>query len=254
MYVHHYDSQTGAYTASQLAAPDPLDADNWLIPAFSTTNTPPERPRGQWPFFSEETGEWTLRPDWRSIVLYRTDNGEPAEILAPGVTPEQAGLTQTPRPSAEHSWKDGEWQIDADKVLARARADFMQQVELRMDRARQANWGKADALQLGILTPLEAGMYKAWAEYQVALARLIQNADYTRAIQWPDEPNEADVQATVDAEQAEIQRLKDEEAKRAAMIAAQDAERARQAAEWEAREAAKSLTGDLPAADSESAE
>jgi hypothetical protein len=226
MYVHNYDARTGEYTTSQLASPDPLDANNWLIPAFATNVTPPERPRGQWPFFDPAIGAWTLRADWRSIVLYRTDNGELTEIFAVGVTPEEVGLTTDPRPTEDHVFKDGAWQLDDAKVLARRRAGFMEQVDIRMKRAQQENYGKGDALTLGLLTPLEAAMYRAWSEYQMALVRLTQNADFTREIQWPDLPDADAVRAAVDAEEADKQRLKDEEAARAAALAAQEEERA----------------------------
>jgi hypothetical protein len=255
MYIHSYHPNDGQYTGSALAMPDPLDAENWLIPAFSTTATPPERERGQWPFFNRETGAWELRADWRSIVLYRCDNGETAEINAPGVTPEQVGLTQIARPSEEHVWKDGAWQIDPEKVLANARRAFLEQMDVRMERARQANWGKADAHSLGLLTPFEVGMYKAWSEYQIALVRLAQNADYTKEVAWPEEPKEAEVKATVDAEQAELQRQKDEQAAYEAKMAADLAEQARQQAEAEARAAAQQAADaatDAPAADADS--
>jgi hypothetical protein len=227
MYVHSYDAQNGQYSGSQLAAPDPLDANNWIIPAFATTVTPPERPRGQWPFFDPASGEWSLRPDWRSIVLYRTDTGALAEIHAAGVKPEDVGLTPEPRPSDDHVWTDGAWQLDAAKVQARARAAFAQDVDMRMRHAQQENWGKADAVMLGLLTPFEAGMYRAWSEYQIALARLAQNADFTREIQWPDLPDADQVRIAVDAEEAEKQRLKDEAEARAAAAAAEEAQRER---------------------------
>jgi hypothetical protein len=226
MYIHNYDAKTGEYTGSHLATPDPIVIDNWLIPAFATTVTPPERPRGKYPFFDFAANEWVLRDDWRSIVLYRCDNGEKAEILAPGVTPESVGLTQEPRPSDAHVFENGAWVIDQAAVLARARADFLQQVELRMQRAQQENWGKADAMTLGLLTPLEAGMYRAWSEYQMSLTRLVQNADFTREIQWPDLPDADAVRAAVDAEEADKQRLKDEAAARAAAQAEEQAQSA----------------------------
>jgi hypothetical protein len=69
-------------------------------------------------------------------------------------------------------------------------------------------------------------MYRAWSEYQMALVRLTQNADFTREIQWPDLPDADAVRAAVDAEEADKQRLKDEEAARAAALAAQEEERA----------------------------
>lgn len=100
MLLHQYDSQTGQYLNSFLADPDPLNPGRWLEPAFTTSTPLPERPRLTWPVFRD--GLWSLVPDYRTLRLYRKDNGEVAEILVIGITPDDAGLTDVPRPSDEH--------------------------------------------------------------------------------------------------------------------------------------------------------
>ena len=80
MLIHHYDNQTGQYCGSQLADADPRSPGRWLLPAFSTAQVLPERTAESWPFFRD--GEWVLLPDFRGKVLYRTDTGEQAEIVA----------------------------------------------------------------------------------------------------------------------------------------------------------------------------
>jgi hypothetical protein len=43
--VYHYHRDTGVYlNASSAADPDPMDEDNWLYPANSTTKIPPSPP------------------------------------------------------------------------------------------------------------------------------------------------------------------------------------------------------------------
>jgi len=217
MFIHQYDSLTGQYTNSVLATPDPR-TDGWLIPAFSTPVPVPERQRGEWPFFIN--GGWVMRPDFRGLMLYRTDNGDAAEILIAGIGLEEAGLTAEPRPSDEYHWVNGAWEIDPAAVAARVRKEAMSEFDTRMNAAREKNWGKSDAHAMGMLTPLEAGLFRAWAAYQLELVRITQGPDFPNVREWPTEPDEAAVTAQVEAEQ---------EAQRVA-----DAERARIAAEQQA--------------------
>ncbi|APU00297.1 tail fiber assembly [Ralstonia phage RS-PII-1] len=198
MFIHQYDSGTGAYISSRLADPDP-NSDGWLVPAFSTTAELPARTRHTWPFFNGEA--WVLQPDYRGILLYRCDSGTQAEILVPGISPEQAGLTTEPRPSAEYHWVDG-WVLNPEAVAARERAEAMAAFDVRMERARTVNFGKADALAAGLLTPAQKGIFKAWAEYQMALVRVVSSPDFPRECEWPDEPDEAAAAAAGEAEAA----------------------------------------------------
>ncbi|CBJ40066.1 putative tail fiber assembly protein homolog (plasmid) [Ralstonia solanacearum CMR15] len=191
MLIHQYDHATAQYIASHLADPDPLNDGRWLIPAFATATPLPERPARTWPFFLD--GAWVLRPDHRGQRLYRTDTGEAAEIVAAGIAPEAAGLTPTPRPSDEHRWIDGAWQIDPQIVAQRARDAAMREFDLRMASARQANAGRADAYAAGLLSDAEIAVFKAWAIYQMDLVRVVSAASFPDDVQWPAEPDEAAV-------------------------------------------------------------
>ncbi|MBU9512186.1 tail fiber assembly protein [Burkholderia multivorans] len=186
MLIHQYDAETGQYISSHLADVDPKNPDRWLVPAFSALDPLPERSPRTWPFY--RNGAWKLLPDHRGQVLYRQDTGEPAEILAAGTTPEAQGLTEIPRPSPEHVWRDGGWVIDPARVAQRAREAAMIEFESRMARARQMNAGKADAYAAGLLSVEEAYYFRAWSAYQLDLVRAIQADGFPDALRWPEDP------------------------------------------------------------------
>ncbi|AOK57815.1 phage tail protein [Burkholderia ubonensis] len=186
MLIHQYDAQTGQYISSNLADSDPKEPNRWLVPAFSTTDTLPDRKPLTWPFYVN--GAWKLRPDYRGRILYRQDSGEPAEILTAGTPPEEHGLVETPRPSTEHVWRGGAWVIDPVLVAQHAREAAMTNFEALMTRARIKNAGKADAYAAGLLTREEVYYFRAWSTYQLDLVRAIQSDGFPETVHWPDDP------------------------------------------------------------------
>ncbi len=188
MLIHRYVARTGQYLSSNLTDADPQHDGCWLIPSFSTPTPLPERLPKTWPFWRNE--EWILLPDYRGCVLYRTDNGNPYEILEIGLTPEQCGLTEKPRPSPDYKWCDGEWVIDDEALKRQKTAAAMAEYERRMKKAQTANEGKADAMAAGLLTDLDKAIFKAWAMYQLELYRVIHAPDFPETVNWPNEPGE----------------------------------------------------------------
>ncbi|POR46751.1 virus tail fiber assembly protein lambda gpK [Paraburkholderia eburnea] len=198
MLIHQYDNATGQYISSNLADPDPKNLDRWLVPAFSTDIALPERARNEWPFFVD--GAWALKPDYRGQMLYRTADGTAAELLMPGIAPADAGLTTTPRPSDQYVWSDGGWALDPVIVAAQKRAAAMQEFEALLALARAANAGKADAYAAGLLSPAQAALFKAWANYQLDLVRVIDSADFPNDFAWPAKPDPDAIAAQVEAD------------------------------------------------------
>ncbi|HWX13106.1 MAG TPA: tail fiber assembly protein [Trinickia sp.] len=186
MLIHQYDNHSGAYACSRLADEDPRNPGRWLVPAFCTTEPLPDRRSRTWPFY--DNGKWVLRPDWRGQVLYRCDNGEPAEIVVAGAAPAEQGLTQTPRPSGKHVWTGDGWVLNRDAVAAEERARAMAQFERRLAHARMKNAGRADAFAAGLLSDEEAYYFKAWCGYQMALVREVEKPTFPEGVVWPDEP------------------------------------------------------------------
>ncbi|MDN7430516.1 tail fiber assembly protein [Burkholderia sp. AU45388] len=186
MLIHQYSSDTGEYIASRLADINPKNPAEWLIPAFSTVDPLPERKPKTWPF--RRGNKWVMLPDYRGLMLYRQDTGEPAELMTAGLTPEAQGLTEAPRPSPDHVWVDGEWLADPARIAERERAAAMAEFTSRLERARAINHGKADAYAAGMLTRKEAYSFLAWSSYQLDLVRAIEAKGFPQSVKWPDDP------------------------------------------------------------------
>ncbi|KAG8154144.1 tail fiber assembly protein [Burkholderia catarinensis] len=228
MLCNQFDSLTGQYVVSFLADIDPMNSGRYLIPAFCTLEPLPERAPCTWPFWRDE--KWQMLPDYRGIRLYRTESGATAEITVAGVTPEDVGLTEVPRPSDAHVWRDGTWTIDEQIVADKAREAAMNDFFARLEKARRQNLGKSDARITGRLSDLEAATFDAWADYQMALSGVVDSPAFPNDIVWPAEPDPQAILVKVETERAEkAAREAEEAAQREA--AAKQAEADRAAAE-----------------------
>ncbi|WP_257827303.1 tail fiber assembly protein [Burkholderia glumae] len=252
MLCNQYDSLTGQYIVSFLADVDPMNSSRYLVPAFCTLEPLPERAPRTWPFWRDE--KWEMLPDYRGVRLYRTESGAAAEITVAGVIPEDAGLTERPRPSDAHVWRDGEWVVDEKLVADRVREAAMNDFFARLEKGRQQNRGKSDARMTGRLSDLEEATFDAWADYQVALANIAESPTFPAKITWPAEPDPAAILTKVEAARAEkAAREAEEAAKRAE--AEKQAEAYRAAAEAEMnRRADESATPDAAPAPEPSTE
>lgn len=184
--VHQFDNESGQYVSSFMPDADPMNPNRWLIPAFCTSDPLPDRGPREWPF--RRVDSWVLLPDFRGVMLYRTSDGAQAEITIAGVTPDEAGLTDAPRPSAEHVWNDDKWTVDPVRIAQREHEEAMAEFEHRLEVARQANAGKADAYAADLLSPEECDQFRAWSAYQLDLVRAIQADGFPQNVQWPAQP------------------------------------------------------------------
>ncbi|HDR9034343.1 TPA: tail fiber assembly protein [Burkholderia vietnamiensis] len=225
MLCNQYDSLTGQYIVSFLADIDPMNSSRYLVPAFCTLEPLPERAPRTWPFWRDD--RWEMLPDYRGVRLYRTESGAVAEITVAGVTPDEAGLTEVPRPSDEHVWRDGGWAIDEEIVADKVREAAMNDFFARLEKARKKNLGKSDARVTGRLSDLDAATFDAWTDYQVALVRVVESPGFPAQLAWPDEPNPEAILAKVQAERAaKAAREAEEAAKREAEAKQAEADRA----------------------------
>lgn len=74
MNCYHYDPVTGAYNGFSQADPDPITPDEYLIPAYATTITPPTTAVNQAAIYND--GSWSVVPDWRDHTYWMPDGGE----------------------------------------------------------------------------------------------------------------------------------------------------------------------------------
>lgn len=205
MFIHHFNSETGEYLSSSLAMPDPRNSDRFLVPAFATDAALPERSRYTWPFWRD--GAWLLLPDHRGRVLYRTSNGEPAEISCAGVTPGEVGLTDKSRPSSEYVWKDDDWVIDPDIVAAKRKQRAMEDFEKRYSEAQRQTLGKESAIAAGLLDDPATATFRAWSTYQMQLVDVINDPAFPDRCDWPDKPTAdsiGQIRGEIEAEKARL--------------------------------------------------
>lgn len=197
MLCNQYDNTTGQYVSSFLPDADPRNEGRWLIPAFCTTVPVPEHTPLTWPFWRD--GKWVLLPDYRGRKLYRTDTGEPAEMLFAGIMPDAVDLTTQPRPSTDYRWDGKAWEVDPAVLTKRKHDAAMAEFEMRMSKARAANAGKSDAYAAGLLDELGIALFKAWAAYQMDCVRVVESPDFPDKTSWPSEPDATAIAAQVKA-------------------------------------------------------
>jgi len=129
---------TREYLGPASADQDPLDADNWLIPAHAYLDAPPAVPAGQAAQRSADGSAWLLVADHRGTV-YSTATGAEQQHSALGGLPE--GLTSEPRPTADYQWTGAAWALDATLQAANLlalQAGLCTQIDAAADTARRA--------------------------------------------------------------------------------------------------------------------
>jgi len=186
MLIHHYNRTTGEYLSSGQPDVDPRNKGRWLVPASATFDVPPPRTPTTWPFYRD--GEWSLLPDFRGRICYRTDTGERAEISVAGRTPAELGLTVEPRPSVRHSWIDGKWTVPSELIAREKHDAAMAEFSRLMAAARRHTVGKADAYAAGLLDDEQAYTFKAWSAYQMTLVSAIEREAFPDSVDWPPTP------------------------------------------------------------------
>lgn len=109
------------YLCTTAADRDPLDENNWLIPAGCVETAPPQTGKNQTAQWQYDSQTWRIIPDYRGQTAYRTDTWQHDGIAAdtvtePGELP--AGLTIEPPPSSLHTWDGKAWVLDAETAAA----------------------------------------------------------------------------------------------------------------------------------------
>lgn len=136
--IYCTDLRTGEYLPAfeAFADPDPLDPDNWLVPAGAYLEPPPTA-AAQQAVLRGDAG-WYLVEDHRGRY-YRTDTGAAERFADFGPLPDH--LTATPPPSAAHAWRDGAWVFDeakqAEQLAAQCQA-LCTAIDTTADAARAA--------------------------------------------------------------------------------------------------------------------
>ncbi|YCH19838.1 tail fiber assembly protein [Pseudomonas sp. D1-3] len=180
--IYHYSGVTGELLGSGVADPDPMDADNWLIPANATITEPPALQAGHTARWLGQT--WELIEDNRG-PLYSTTSGALREHTELGPLP--AGSTRQPMPGQHYAWNGTSWAFDEQSArIAFTSASVLERNRLQAEATSRIA-PLQDAVEYGEATEAEQAELDAWKRYRIALNRVVLNA-YPGPIQWPTPP------------------------------------------------------------------
>ena len=114
MKVYNYNRETGEYTGTTSAKPDPAEQGRWLVPANATTIELPALIDGQIAVFNGES--WDAVADHRGKTVWNTDTVESAVVQDFGPLPKE-WTTEDPGKLTNPVWSGGKWVEDRDKAL-----------------------------------------------------------------------------------------------------------------------------------------
>lgn len=175
MILYSYD-MSGLYVGPVAAALSPArpfiaGEPNYLRPARSTEQAPPDCEQGFVPVFDGES--WQTVEDHRGQAIHNTANGVARTVTEIGPFPE--GWTTQPRPDERYVWDGQAWALDEGLALAAVR------------RIRNAMLTVCDWTQLPD-SPLTSEARAAWAAYRQALRDF--PSDWSLDKPWPEAPQE----------------------------------------------------------------
>ena len=130
----------GFYLHQTVADADPMQPENWLIPAGCIEAEPPEVKPEQAAKWQPEKKAWQYLPDYRGKTAYRTDNGQPETMQIVGELP--AYLTLIAPPSELHQWNGKAWTLSkeaAAAVKAEQQAEMWERIKAK--RAQSCHAG-----------------------------------------------------------------------------------------------------------------
>lgn len=196
MEIHHYHPETGEWLSTGAADVSPLDADEFLVPAYATPDAPPStgeheiavylaengRPPFSWP-----QGAWSVVSDFRGMSLFRKSDGAPYSLneTYAGLGPLPADVTSVVPPSSAHVWSVDGWVLDPTRAAEQRRVAAEREQDARVAHAKIEMEPLQFAAELGEATDSEAAALLAWKRYVVQLSRIDLSAEQ---ITWPEPP------------------------------------------------------------------
>ena len=130
----------GFYLCQTVADADPMQPENWLIPAGCVETEPPEVKPNLAAKWQPESKTWAYLPDHRGKTAYRTDNGQPETVDTVGELP--AHLTLAAPPSELYQWNGKAWALSkeaAAAVKAEQQAEMWERIKAK--RAQSCHAG-----------------------------------------------------------------------------------------------------------------
>lgn len=106
----------GFYLRQTVADQDPMQPENWLMPAGCIDANPPEQKQGFAAQWQPETQTWFYLPDYRGQTVYHTQTRQPETVQTVGELP--AHLTLIAPPSELHRWNGKAWALSKEAAAA----------------------------------------------------------------------------------------------------------------------------------------
>ena len=129
----------GFYVYQTVSDQDPMQPENWLIPAGCIEAEPPEVKPEQAAKWQPEKQAWQYLPDYRGKTAYRTDNGQPETVETVGELP--AHLTLIAPPGELHQWNGKAWALSKEAaavVKAEQQAEMWERIKAKRAQSRHA--------------------------------------------------------------------------------------------------------------------
>ncbi|WP_313818717.1 tail fiber assembly protein [Cupriavidus sp.] len=199
MEIFNYHPQTGQFLTPGIADENPLEPEAPIVPGYATPAPPPTAGERQVAVYRTADGNapqnwgegnWTLVPDYRGVLLYRTSDGSPFEFGAEysGLGDRPAFLTDEQRPGPAYKWVADEWVLDEQLETQQLTAQALAQRDALLAEADQLIAPLMDGFVLDELTPEEEIRLKALSQYRKALRAVNGQAGFPRTINWPVKP------------------------------------------------------------------
>ena len=129
----------GFYLHQTVADQDPMQPENWLMPAGCIDANPPEQKQGFAAQWQPETQTWVYLPDYRGQTVYHTQTRQPETVQTAGELP--AHLTLIAPPSELHEWNGKAWALNktaAAELKAEQQAEMWERIKAKRAQSRHA--------------------------------------------------------------------------------------------------------------------
>lgn len=130
----------GFYVCQTVADADPMQHENWLLPAGCIDANPPESKQGFAAQWQPESQTWAYLPDYRGKTVYHTQTRQPETVDTVGELP--AHLTAIAPPSELHQWNGKAWALDkAAAAVVKAEQQAIMWERIKDKRAQSCHAG-----------------------------------------------------------------------------------------------------------------
>lgn len=131
MKIYNYHAETREHLSESEAQRDPLEPENYLLPANATFIAPIAVLDGEVAVFN---GSWSVVKDNRGKVVYSTTDG--SEVVIDYLGEIADGFTELPRPDKYHFFIKGKWSMTKETEAQKKKDSVPEYVSRRQFRSQ----------------------------------------------------------------------------------------------------------------------